>query len=438
MHEAGKLRTNPQQEEPRPSSEVYACMQCEKQFLSKGGCGAHLFKVHGKVNPVRHLFDQTSCGACLKEYHTFSKLKAHILASRRCRHLLQGRRARWAPAPGSGSAVENELVAAHDGLLPPLQAQGPWNEERPQRPDVQYDLDIIEELCTHFLDVDTLDECEQIVRNIAKRHAVSWATFTASLAEFLEMFTTEDAQVLRIDGSDLRRLLSSLCAPTSWTFLHSSTQTHRSNWHGPMARLEQACIEEISLPTAEIETTSSVPRGFGRERYILHLFAGRRRRGDFQFYVDSLQHLHGDFQIYVLSVDIAIDARWGDLSNEDTRSFWIKAIHDKQIVALLGGASLRDLVESKRETSHLPCFQGSLLSKSDQDSGRDMGFTLTLPARVGANQDRQRADGIPIACNDGSFLRWRCGRIRTSRRTTRSRGSINMANSGHAASPAVA
>lgn len=104
-----------------------------------------------------------------------------------------------------------------------------------------------------------------------------------------------------------------------------------------MARLEQACIEEISLPTAEIETTSSVPRGFGRERYILHLFAGRRRRGDFQFYVGSLQHLHGDFQIYVLSVDIVIDARWGDLSNEDTCSFWIKAIHDKQIVALLGG-----------------------------------------------------------------------------------------------------
>lgn len=177
LHDAGRLHGEPPQAELRASIQVHACMQCERQFASKGGCGAHLFKVHGKVNPVRQLFAQTRCGVCLKEYHTFSKLKAHLISSARCRHTLQGRRLRWTPAPGTGSTIEGELNAVHDGLLPPLQAQGPMVEAGPLGADVDYDLDIIEELYMDLLELDSMEACEKAVRDVAKRHAVSWATF---------------------------------------------------------------------------------------------------------------------------------------------------------------------------------------------------------------------------------------------------------------------
>ena len=134
---------------------------------------------------------------------------------------------------------------------------------------------------------------------------------------------------------EVRRLLQALQEPSAWTFLCQSSTTHHSVWHRPIAQLEQFCVAELERPMEEPRPL--VPRPFGRERYILHLFAGRRRRGDFQFYVDSLQHLHGGMQIYVLSVDIVIDDKWSDLANEETRQFWIRAIFDRHIVALIGG-----------------------------------------------------------------------------------------------------
>lgn len=149
------------------------------------------------------------------------------------------------------------------------------------------------------------------------------------------MFSDEDAQVLRVPGGEVRRLLQALQEPSAWTFLCQSSTTHHSVWHRPIAQLEQFCVAELERPMEEPRPL--VPRPLGRERYILHLFAGRRRRGDFQFYVDSLQHLHGGMQIYVLSVDIVIDDKWGDLANEETRQFWIRAIFDRHIVALIGG-----------------------------------------------------------------------------------------------------
>ena len=338
LHEAGKLRGEPPHDVPSSPATVHACMQCERRFCSKGGCGAHLFKVHGRVNPVRHLFAQTHCGACMKEYHTFTELKTHLLTAERCRHILQGRRERWLPAPGSGSVIENALNVQHDSLLPPLQAQGPLAQTMPLRPDEDYDLGIIEELYTDFLEIDTISACEKAIRDIARRHAVSWETFSRSLAQFLNMFTAADAQVLHVPEEDLRSLLRSMQQPSKWTFLCGPQQQRSSPWHRSIAQLEQFCASELEAPDVpDASRSATLHRPFGRERYILHLFAGRRRKGDFQFYVDSLQHLHGGVQLYVLSVDIVIDKQWGDLSKGDVRKFWINAIYDRGVVALMGG-----------------------------------------------------------------------------------------------------
>lgn len=201
--------------------------------------------------------------------------------------------------------------------------------------DVDYDLDIIEELYVDFVELDSIAECEKAIRTRARQHAISWQTFSASLHQFLEIFSDEDAALLQVSGTEIRQLLQSLQRPSAWTFLRKPHLPTQSAWHRPLQDLEQFCISELEAPSWTAQ--QSIPRSFGRERYILHLFSGRRRRGDFQFYVDSLQHLHGGLQIFVLSIDIVIDDHWCDLSRRDSRRFWISAIHDKQIVALIGG-----------------------------------------------------------------------------------------------------
>ena len=336
LHDHGRLHGGPPHAEPAEGNPIYACMKCERCFNSKGGCGAHLFRAHGKVNPVRRLFATSQCGACMTEYHTFAKLKTHLLHASACRHLLQAQRYRWEPAPGAGSQVNARLEERHDGLLPPLRVHGPLPAPLQGRADEDYDLDLLETIFLEILDAHTIEDCELMIRNLAKDRAMSWLTWQATLDRFLEIFTEEDAAVLHVTGANLRALLQRLRTPLAWDFLAPHRPSRKSVWQQNMDVLEQFC-------RAEIEEQHNCPavvspcRGFSRDRYILHLFAGRRRQGDFQFYVDGLRHLHGDFNIQVISVDIVIDPNWGDLAKEKVRRFWIDAILARQVVALLGG-----------------------------------------------------------------------------------------------------
>lgn len=84
-------------------TEIHACIACGRCFRTRGGLGAHNFKKHKIVSHVRRLFDQTSCGACLREYRTNGKLKTHLLGSNGCRGILLQRRHYVHPVPGAGS-----------------------------------------------------------------------------------------------------------------------------------------------------------------------------------------------------------------------------------------------------------------------------------------------------------------------------------------------
>ena len=67
-----------------PSAAAFGCMKCQLACRSKAGEGAHMFKAHGITHPVRHLFQTTQCAICLTEYHSFGKLKMHLIRSTSC------------------------------------------------------------------------------------------------------------------------------------------------------------------------------------------------------------------------------------------------------------------------------------------------------------------------------------------------------------------
>ncbi|CAL1155566.1 unnamed protein product [Cladocopium goreaui] len=259
LQDHGRLCQTMPHHEALSGDQIHACMMCEKRFLSKGGCGAHLFRAHGHVNSVRHLFSTSQCGACMKEYHTFAKLKTHLLQVTACRQILQAQRLRWQPMPGAGSQINATMEAAHDGLLPPLKVQGPLLERPHGRADEDFDQDFLEKIFIDIVDAENIAECERLIRTAARETVLSWSTFQATLERFLELFTDADAAGLRVPGDELRHLLVTLRSPHAWTFLTSDGRAKTSPWHLEIAALEQHCLREIEGGIAAVEHPAESP-----------------------------------------------------------------------------------------------------------------------------------------------------------------------------------
>ena len=87
---------------------------------------------------------------------------------------------------------------------------------------------------------------------------------------------------------------------------------------------------EMGDPVAEITA-------FARPTFVvLHLFAGRRRQGDLEHYI-MLRAAELDVQVRVVSLDVQIDAKKGDLSDPRVISFWMDEIRKGRVLALFAG-----------------------------------------------------------------------------------------------------
>lgn len=61
----------------------------------------------------------------------------------------------------------------------------------------------------------------------------------------------------------------------------------------------------------------------GRQRIVLHAFAGRRRLGDLQYYLERDLSSKASYDLVTVSLDIVINQHWGDATRADTRRLWL-------------------------------------------------------------------------------------------------------------------
>ena len=337
----------------------YGCMQCERSFKSKGGEGAHMFKKHGVLSNLRYLFDETRCEACMKEYYTFGKLHNHLRYSTNCRNSLQSQTHRCMPQQGHGSQVDQLLHQRHDGLIPPSVSQGPKLQPPRLRAVEDFDVEFYSE-CTEILmsDAQEADRVQQI-RGCAQVRPLSWSQFVNTINSLHSNASALDLEAFRLTQDAFDAIVKQLADVKTWPWMQDqgrSVLPERS-----IADLEWQC-DNAALGPATV--TSQAPTSFGVHRFILHAFSGRRRQGDFQFFLDAITESHPGMVIHTLSVDIILDKQWGDVSNEKVQNFWISAAKRGWVVAFLGGPPCETWSRAREQSLQVDSRHGPRVIRS--------------------------------------------------------------------------
>eukprot|EP00438_Fugacium_kawagutii_P014861 Skav220137 [mRNA] locus=scaffold1320:42612:47876:- [translate_table: standard] len=317
----------------------FGCLICQKTFKSKAGEAAHMFRVHQQCAPERYLFQGTQCQVCLKEYYSHDRLQRHLKYSEPCRTALLASLNRFSPVPGIGSSVTVSLRQQHDGLRPVFQAAGPQTQDHydPRVPPLPRQHVELEAFFSHMLiqwsdeDSESLTLLDFMLSRLLTL-PVSWTHLVAHVNDFSSRVSDEDASLLGMDLPGLQQTLIELLDPSMWTFLSESPQQ-------PSVRADSVETWESRFRVASEIAASAclrIPRQQGRHRFLLHAFAGRRRRGDVEFFMNKLPAING-VVIHIVSVDILHDRAWGDVARAETKRFWYAAADAGFVVAFLAG-----------------------------------------------------------------------------------------------------
>ena len=317
----------------RPEEETFGCMTCGISCRSKAGEGAHMFRVHGLKALSRQWFDEPTCPACLRFFHTMAKTKAHLYYSPRCRAQLVSRNMQCDAMAGTGSLEDKAREAQHDFLLPPSQCQGPMPQDQRAREPVLIDdglhLQIVE-----LIDARTpVEHLREALYLYVHEHPISWTLWKSTLLFFMDTFGEEDAQFFQYDKTRLSSALGALIDPQQWDFLQ---QPRRSQEHQQFRTIE-GCHAHCQQLLQHVSHDARVPRSFGRHRYVLHAFSGRRRVGDLQYFLEKAISQKRSYVLHVISLDIVLNSTWGNISKEHTREYWLHAIRARWVLAFLGG-----------------------------------------------------------------------------------------------------
>lgn len=315
---------------------IHACVSSQRWFVSKAALGAHMFKRHGVCSKVRRLFDQTSCSACLKEFHTVKRLQAHLRGQRVCRQQLIGAHHHHSPLPGIGSTQDEQLERRRDGLIPTLQAAGPL---MPARLGVDDDDEhaIFRTACAELLlDYEAAEgDLEAKMKALVAQYVLTWDQLCFTLRKLLQELVADDETPLQVNVAELHRVIGQLLQPDRWEFAQNVEKRAMTSSAKDHEEWIAACAQQPD--TGCFDNVRPQPM-LGRHRVVLHAFAGRRRLGDFQHYLDFFAQSLGDgIVLHTISVDIVISARHGDLASRPVQEFWLGEIRAGRIHGFLAG-----------------------------------------------------------------------------------------------------
>eukprot|EP00438_Fugacium_kawagutii_P012391 Skav215496 [mRNA] locus=scaffold165:755401:767476:+ [translate_table: standard] len=324
---------------PSPSQTsacLFGCMSCGKALRTKAGEGVHMNKVHGLCARERYYMDSTQCLHCLKEFHTYSKLQRHLQHSHGCRRALRPLHRPEGVPPGIGSQADNLMLRQHDDLVPTQQAQGPHLpvQLREEHPAVNWHLehDLLELLHPEAMMRTSSLPLEERIRAVIVATPLSWTSCQATLHYVLDTLDIADYHETEHAYYEAVTALGAMLEPAAWPFLEADLPVRSGRGKQALDVLTQG-LREGPQGSAHFQAPH---RPIGRHRVVLHLFSGRRRFGDLQWFLERLPIMEGT-TLHTISLDLVFHETWGDLSKTSTQQWWLGHSKMGWIAAMMAG-----------------------------------------------------------------------------------------------------
>lgn len=153
----------------------------------------------------------------------------------------------------------------------------------------------------------------------------------------IEQITPNDAEPLVFTYVEVVDCLRFFADPANWAFLFDVENAPCIKSPSTLPEWENWFAELAVNPPTRWNTLQPLPRTLTKQKILLHAFAGRRRHGDVEWYLEHLQKHSDGFVILTVSLDIIIDSHFGDISKAETRSFWLHYIRMGYIAGFLAG-----------------------------------------------------------------------------------------------------
>lgn len=192
------------------------------------------------------------------------------------------------------------------------------------------------------------------IKQLGDERPISWTIWRKTMDFFVDALAETDVLKFDVTLVEVQKMLREMNDPQTWDFEQCGRDCPSTLPH-----LEQECKD---IAVTEWRQDRYIPRQFGKHRVLLYLFAGRRRKGDIQFFLDAMP-APANFVLHVVSIDIVIDATWGNVMDQQTRRYWLNLAHRKFIIGFVAGHPCETWSEARGRTVDPMKLQGRPLPR---------------------------------------------------------------------------
>ena len=339
----GGLRA-PWREKPvREIDPFHICAPCQMRFTTKSSWSVHMFRKHQRKAFVRHLSQSANCLLCCKNYWTATRLARHLSYSKRCAEYMAQRVLIQPCEPGIRSRHFNRNEPPT--ICPPVDEAVEIPEGRlliQADPETEPDQEMLEKL----FDVATEDISSE-------PHFGQTGTLWSCVEKFRLALISRPLPFSQIQ-------LTWQALADDWKMLHDedTSETIIAAWRGVFAAVDIWLSPAWLVPNRQRDTLAperdapyywitneamsfdeqlrpKIPCLRCAERFVLHIFSGRRRYGDLQAWLEKTSWPPGTI-VHIISLDIVFGEN-GDLLNSKARARWIALFKDALILAFYAG-----------------------------------------------------------------------------------------------------
>ena len=325
---------------PMQNVEIFPCYACQRTFSTKAAWAVHSFKKHDYRAYARYLASGTTCDVCGRCYLSVYRLSLHLKHSQRCATDLHARGVWILPQPGRGS--QQWQMEEGDDRCPWLPTAGPRLQPRtgqlyltPQQEEfIDQIFALEEELIDKFdptepdYESDWLDRLQDLCSTSILGYSGTMESLQAFQVHFEDIIEnpTPATEAFSVTLTNLLQLAE----PD--TFLRSVERSAPPVEY----RLTEDFLKQLqdSDFSSYIRDPAALPRF--QETVFVHLYSGRRRDGDLQAQLESLDW-EGQLPPLVVSLDVMVDASNCDMMCAAHRDLWLGHALAGRIAGGLGG-----------------------------------------------------------------------------------------------------